>query len=125
MYKLYKEQGKDFVPKLKNLLAAGSSKSPRDLAAEIGFDITKEDLFDLYESQGGTCAITGLSFCFEMPPKKWKNHPYSLSLNRIDSSGGYTVGNLRFVLTAVNLAFSEWGEDIFKEIVDAYVQRKI
>ncbi|MFX0044621.1 MAG: M3 family metallopeptidase [Candidatus Hermodarchaeota archaeon] len=39
MYRLYKEQGKEFVPKLKNLLAAGSSKSPRELAAEIGFDI--------------------------------------------------------------------------------------
>jgi len=45
MYRLYKEQGKDFVPKLKNLLAAGSSKSPRELASEIGFDITKEDFW--------------------------------------------------------------------------------
>lgn len=45
MYRLYKEQGKEFVPKLKALLAAGSSKSPRDLAAEIGFDITKEDFW--------------------------------------------------------------------------------
>jgi oligoendopeptidase F len=42
MYRLYKEQGKEFVPKLKALLGAGSSKSPRELAAEIGFDITKE-----------------------------------------------------------------------------------
>ncbi len=39
MYRLYKEQGQKFVPKLKSLLAAGSSKSPRELAAEIGFDI--------------------------------------------------------------------------------------
>jgi len=45
MYRLYKEQGKQFVPKLKALLAAGSSKSPRDLAAEIGFDITKEEFW--------------------------------------------------------------------------------
>ncbi len=45
MYRLYKEQGKEFVPKLKNLLGAGSSKSPRELAAEIGFDITKEDFW--------------------------------------------------------------------------------
>lgn len=45
MYRLYKEQGKDFVPKLKALLAAGSSKSPRDLAAEIGFDITREEFW--------------------------------------------------------------------------------
>jgi oligoendopeptidase F len=45
MYRLYKEQGKDFVPKLKALLAAGSSKSPRELAAEIGFDITTEEFW--------------------------------------------------------------------------------
>jgi oligoendopeptidase F len=45
MYKLYKEQGKNFVPKFKAFLAAGSSKSPRELAAEIGFDITTEEFW--------------------------------------------------------------------------------
>ncbi|MGY5873666.1 MAG: M3 family oligoendopeptidase [Candidatus Thorarchaeota archaeon] len=45
MYRLYKEQGKEFVPKLKALLAAGSSRSPRDLAADIGFDITTEEFW--------------------------------------------------------------------------------
>jgi oligoendopeptidase F len=45
MYRLYKEQGKEFAPKLKALLAAGSSRSPRDLAAEIGFDITTEEFW--------------------------------------------------------------------------------
>lgn len=42
LYRLYKEQGKAFVPKLKRILAAGSSKSPREIAAELGFEITKE-----------------------------------------------------------------------------------
>jgi oligoendopeptidase F len=46
MYRLYKEQGKEFVPKLKALLAAGASRSPRDLAAEIGFDITSEEFWE-------------------------------------------------------------------------------
>jgi oligoendopeptidase F len=45
MYRLYKEQGNEFVPKLKALLAAGSSRSPRDLAADIGFDITSEEFW--------------------------------------------------------------------------------
>ncbi len=45
MYRLYKEQGKAFVPKFKKLLASGSSKSPRELASEIGFDITKESFW--------------------------------------------------------------------------------
>jgi len=46
LYRLYKEQGQSFVPKLKRLLAAGSSKSPRELAAELGFDITKETFWE-------------------------------------------------------------------------------
>lgn len=45
LYRLYKEQGKGFIPKLKALLAAGSSKSPRDLATELGFDITSEEFW--------------------------------------------------------------------------------
>ncbi len=40
LYRLYEEQDKSFVPKLKKLLAAGSSKSPHELAVELGFDIT-------------------------------------------------------------------------------------
>jgi oligoendopeptidase F len=45
MYRLYKEQGKEFVPKLKSLLGAGSSRSPRDLAADIGFDVATEEFW--------------------------------------------------------------------------------
>ncbi|MCW3982181.1 MAG: M3 family oligoendopeptidase [Candidatus Bathyarchaeota archaeon] len=46
LYKLYKEQGRAFVPKLKKILAAGSSKSPRDMAAELGLDITTEEFWE-------------------------------------------------------------------------------
>jgi oligoendopeptidase F len=42
LYRLYKEQGRSFIPKLKALLAAGSSKSPRELSTVLGFDINSE-----------------------------------------------------------------------------------
>jgi oligoendopeptidase F len=42
LYQLYKEQGESLVPKLKKLLAARGSKSPRELAAELGLDITEK-----------------------------------------------------------------------------------
>jgi oligoendopeptidase F len=45
MYRLYKEQGKEFVPKLKALLSAGSSRSPRDLAKDIGFNVSTEQFW--------------------------------------------------------------------------------
>lgn len=46
LYRLYKEQGKAFVPKLKKILASGSSKSPRQLAAVLGFDISDADFWE-------------------------------------------------------------------------------
>jgi len=46
LYRLYIEQGKSFVPKLKRLLAAGSSKSPRELGSELGLDITDEAFWE-------------------------------------------------------------------------------
>jgi oligoendopeptidase F len=46
LYKLYKEQGKSFVPKIKGLLAAGSSKSPSELINEVGFDISDEKFWE-------------------------------------------------------------------------------
>ncbi len=45
LYKLYQEQGAAFVPKMKALLAAGSSRSPAQLAREQGFDITTEEFW--------------------------------------------------------------------------------
>ncbi len=45
LYQLHKEEGKEFTPKLKALLSAGSSKSPRELAAQLGYDITKEEFW--------------------------------------------------------------------------------
>jgi len=45
MYRLYQEQGAAFVPKVKALLAAGSSRSPGELAKELGFDITTEEFW--------------------------------------------------------------------------------
>ncbi|MFX1562574.1 MAG: M3 family metallopeptidase, partial [Promethearchaeota archaeon] len=45
LYRLYKEQGKEFVPKLRHLLSAGSSQSPRTLASELGFDISKPEFW--------------------------------------------------------------------------------
>jgi oligoendopeptidase F len=42
LYRLYKEQGRAFVPKIKALLAAGSSRSAADLARDFGFDLSEE-----------------------------------------------------------------------------------
>ncbi len=47
LYRLYKEQGKAFVPKLKSILAAGSTKSPKQLASELGFNLENDKFWEL------------------------------------------------------------------------------
>lgn len=69
----------------------------------------------------GVCAITGIPFAREDS----KRSPFAISIDRIDSSRGYCVGNLRFVLLAVNLGMSHWGENAFRSIARALVGREL
>jgi len=43
LYKMYEEQGKDFVPKYMKILGYGGSESPAKILEELGIDITKEE----------------------------------------------------------------------------------
>jgi oligoendopeptidase F len=45
LYRVYKEEGKAFATKLKRILSSGSTLSPRALAAELGFDISKKEFW--------------------------------------------------------------------------------
>jgi oligoendopeptidase F len=45
LYRLYKEQGEVFIPKMRKILSTGSSKSPKDLAIQLGFDLSSEDFW--------------------------------------------------------------------------------
>ena len=71
--------------------------------------------FDLYRAQGGRCALSGLR---QVGSGKVLR-PFAPSLDRIDSTGGYTRDNVRLVCQAVNFALNAYGEDVFREIATA------
>ena len=60
--------------------------------------ITDIYLFELWESQEGRCAISGL----QMTWGKGRIEPTSISLDRINSKLGYEADNVRLVCHAVN-----------------------
>lgn len=66
--------------------------------------ITLEDLKNTWEQQGGICPYTGLKLY--LPTWKKVGTAEQLwcraSLDRIDSSKGYVVGNIQFVSTPIN-----------------------
>jgi oligoendopeptidase F len=47
LYGLYKEQGASFVPKMKRILSAGGSKSPKAILAEVGLDLTDPKFWEI------------------------------------------------------------------------------
>lgn len=69
-------------------------------------DIDPDYLRQLWISQKGRCAYTGIEMlCPKNITEYHKVHSVKkLSLDRIDSSKGYTKGNVHFVCQAINLA---------------------
>jgi hypothetical protein len=75
----------------------------------LPFQITMEALVTIAIRSGGRCEVSGIPFSGELYGRS-RIAPYRQSLDRIESTGGYTIENCRFVALAVNLAMREWGQ---------------
>lgn len=84
------------------------------------FNLTVEDIKDLWEKQGGICPYTGLKM---LPPVTHRQaargekefHPTTASLDRIDSNLGYVKGNVEFVCLSVNYAKNGFTREQMKD----------
>lgn len=79
------------------------------------FTITKQDLMEMWELQGGKCAYT--FFDLDTQP----NNPYSVSVERIDSKIGYTKENTILVCNAINRMKSNFEPTLFYKMCQAVV----
>jgi len=69
----------------------------------------------------GYCELTGLKFDMNRVANTQVN-PYSPSIDRKDSTKGYTKENVRIVLSAVNSALGEFGDKIILPILKKMVE---
>jgi hypothetical protein len=68
----------------------------------LDFDLTDEYMLNLLKSQNNKCSATGLQLeSSQANTKKYKS-PYTVSLDRIDSSKGYTKDNIQIVCVMFN-----------------------
>jgi hypothetical protein len=81
------------------------------------YDIDKEYMLELWEAQEGKCAISGVSLQTSSWSQANKN-PYRASLDRIDNSRGYVIGNVRLVTHWINNAKSTWSDVVFYEFME-------
>lgn len=63
------------------------------------FDITCEDIWKLFLKQKRKCALTNLDLNFQSSTTTWDG---TASLDRIDSSKGYTIDNVQWVHKDIN-----------------------
>lgn len=82
-------------------------KSGKDRKLE--FTITIEDIEKLYEKQNKRCALSNREIYFDItiknnPLKNKKRYYGNASIDRIDSTKGYTIDNIQIVHKDVNFA---------------------
>ncbi|MCC7419311.1 MAG: hypothetical protein IT428_03410 [Planctomycetaceae bacterium] len=82
--------------------------------------ITVEYAWELLRSQEKRCVLTGVPIGFG-PSKRLKNQT-TASLDRIDASGDYTEGNVRWVHKVVNRMRWDLPDDYFVELCRAVVR---
>lgn len=77
-----------------------SNAERRAKKLNIPFNLDAKFLWDLYISQNKKCALSGVLLSF--PPCNNKQSEGNISLDRIDSKGGYTKSNVQWVHKIVN-----------------------
>lgn len=80
------------------------------------FELTRQDFLDMWEFQGGKCAYTFIDMTTQ------SNSPFSVSVERIDNSIGYTKENTILVCNVVNKMKSDFPGELFYAICKAVVE---
>ena len=83
----------------------------------LQFDLDPENIQQRVDA--GACELTGIPFDLTKP-RAW-NAP---SLDRIDSTGGYTTDNVRVVLYSLNVMANTWGPQRILEIASAIMEQR-
>lgn len=96
----------------------------RSKAFKRPFSIKYDEWVDMALRSNGRCEITGIPFSFEIV-NGTKRPPYMPSIDRIDSSLGYSYGNCRIVCLCVNLALNKWGDEVLERMAFGFLYKRI
>lgn len=77
------------------------------------FSLTLEHALEVYDRQGGCCAISGIPLTIRKQDQR-HHYPTNLSLDQIRPGEGYVVGNVQFLCIAVNRLK---GEDSLEDVI--------
>jgi hypothetical protein len=101
-------------------------KSQR-LKQDIEYGITTEDVIDMWEMQGGKCALSGMLMTHQRDGTYGdrKKKEFNASIDRINPQGPYVRENVQLVAARVNTMKHTLGEDMFMWWVKNIYETKI
>lgn len=85
-------------------------------------DISFKYIETLWLNQNGKCALSKMNMTYECREKNISRHPFNMSLDRIDSSMGYTKGNVQLICNWVQTAKSDYSQSDFIEWIFTFVK---
>jgi hypothetical protein len=91
---------------------------------DIPFDLSFDQFMELIRQAKGRCMLTGIRFEFQLLGTKSKRRPFAPSVDRIDSSKGYSMDNCRLICAALNIALGDWGMNPVMRIARALMARE-
>lgn len=86
----------------------------------LDWEITADDVADLYEEQEGLCALTGWEIVF---PETGHPQTTTVSIDRIDSSFGYLKENIQLVDKRVNMMKQRYSQEEFVMVCKAVANK--
>lgn len=89
----------------------------------LSFNVTIEEIWDLFKKQGEKCALTGKKLEIQRLNKHRKAQ--TASLDRIDSTKGYEKDNIQWVHKDINRFKNSFSEQHFLEMVKEIYEFKI
>ena len=96
-----------------NKIERNAINNRRNKRRNLEFTITKEYVWDLFEKQNGKCALTGLDIILDVGSNV---KIQTASLDRIDSSKGYSPDNVQWVHKDINLIKMDLNQKDFIEL---------
>ena len=89
-------------------------KSQR-LKQGIQYDLTKEDVVDLWETQNGKCALSGVLMTHQRDGTYGdrKKKEFNASIDRINPNGPYVRQNVQLVANRINTMKHTLSQDMF------------
>jgi hypothetical protein len=96
----------------------------RSAKKKIEFEITFENVLDMFKEQDGKCFLSGMKLDFSKKIKGVHYNPLAPSIDKIDASKGYVKGNIRIVAVIVNLSLNGFGDAMFDLMCRSYILNK-